>query len=99
MLQVPHICCLSILRNSFRFKDYHSGKLIHLYILTLLISNSWDAETNPGPESFLDNSHFPCVLCDASVGRGISDDICNVRYHIECQGMSSHVYGIYNNSE
>ena len=66
MAHVPHFCTVSILRSSLRFKDHHSGKLIHLYIFTLLISNSWDTETNPGPESLIDNSHFQfhvdCVM-------------------------------------
>ena len=101
MLQVPHFCTVSILRQSLRFKDHHSGRLIHLYIFTLLISNSWDTETNPGPDSLIDNSHFPCGLCDVSVGwedRGICCDTCNIWYHIDCQGMSSTMYGIYNKS-
>ena len=58
-------------------------------------------ETNPGPESLIDNSHFPCGLCDVSVGwedRGIRCDTCNIWYHIDCQGMSSTMYGIYNKS-
>ena len=74
LTQIPQICTISILRKSLRFKDHRSGKLTHLYIFVLLISNSWDTETNPGPEFFIDNSHFPCGLCDVSVGcedRGI----------------------------
>ena len=51
MTQIPHICSISILRKGLRLKDRRSGKLCHLYICVLLISNSWDTETNPGPES------------------------------------------------
>ena len=101
LTQIPQICSISILRKSLRFKDHRSGKLTHLYIFVLLISNSWDTETNPGPESLIDNSHFPCGLCDVSVGwedRGICCDTCNIWYHIDCQGMSSTMYGIYNKS-
>ena len=101
LTQIPQICSISILRKSLRFKDHRSGKLTHLYIFVLLISNSWDTETNPGPESLIDNSHFPCGLCDVSVGwenQGIGCDTCNIWYHIECQGMSSTMYGIYNKS-
>ena len=97
LTQIPQICSISILRKSLRFKDHRSGKLTHLYIFVLLISNSW----NPGPESLIDNSHFPCGLCDVSVGwedRGICYATCNIWYHIDCQGMSSTVYGIYNKS-
>ena len=31
-----------------------------MYIFVLLVSNSWDTEANPGPESLIDDSHFPC---------------------------------------
>ena len=100
MTQIPHICSISILRKGLRLKDRRSGKLCHLYICVLLISNSWDTETNPGPESRSD-SHFPYGLCDVSVGwedRGICCDTCNVWYHIDCQGMSPTMYSIYNRS-
>ena len=49
----------------------------------------------------LPRSHFPCGLCDVSVGwddRGICCDSCNIWYHIDCQGMTSTMYGIYNKS-
>ena len=46
LTQIPQICSISILRKSLRFKDHRSGKLTHLYIFVLLISNSWDTETN-----------------------------------------------------
>ena len=42
-----------------------------------------------------------CGFCDFSVGwetRGICCDTCNVWYHIDCQGMSSTMYGVYNRS-
>ena len=84
MTQIPHICSISILRKGLRLKEDRSGKLCYVYICVLLISNSWDTETNPGPDS-----HFPCGLCDVSVGwedRGICCDTCNVWYHIDCQG-------------
>ena len=47
LTHIPQICSISILRKSLRFKDHRSGKLTHLYIFVLLISNSWDTETNP----------------------------------------------------
>ena len=100
LTQIPHICSISILRKGLRRKDGRSGKLCQLYICVYLISNSWDTETNPGQESRSD-SHFPCGLCDVSVGwedRGICCDTCNVWYHIDCQGMSPTMYSIYNRS-
>ena len=69
MTQIPHICSISILRKGLRLKDRRSGKLCHLYICVLLISDSWDNETNPGPESRSD-SHFPCgTVMSVLVGR------------------------------
>ena len=87
MSQIPHFCTVSVLKKGLRIKDGHnSGKLLHLYIFVVLMSNSWDVETNPGPDSRSpDDSHFPCGLCDVSVGwedRGICCDTCNVWYHI-----------------
>ena len=90
---------VSILRKGLRIKDHRSGKLLHLYLFVILISNSWDIETNPGPESRSDDSLYLCGLCDVSVGwedRGICCDTCNVWYHIDCQSMSTTMYGVYN---
>ena len=71
-----------------------------MYLFVILISNSWDIETNPGPDSRSDDSLYLCGLCDVSVGwedRGICCcDTCNVWYHIDCQGMSTTMYGVYN---
>ena len=99
--QIPSLCSVSIFRKSLRLKDYHGSKLTYLYIFVVLISNSWDTELNPGPNSLSVSSHFPCGLCDISVGwedRGICCDTCNVWYHIDYQGMSLTMYSIYNKS-
>ena len=64
---------------------------VDMYIFVILISNSWDIETNPGPDSRSDDSLYLCGLCDVSVGwedRGICCDTCNVWYHIDiCMGF------------
>ena len=93
---IPHLCSISILNRSTRFKDFHgSNRLTCLYIFVIQCGNSWDIESNPGPNSLKSTSHFPCGVCDADVGwedRGICCDTCNIWYHIDCQGMSSTVY-------
>ena len=94
---------LSILSPLKRRKTLNNGKskLTYLFIFLVLVTNSWDIETNPGPPSLSSSSHFPCGVCEASVGwtdRGIVCDTCNVWYHIDCQGMSSTMYSIYNRS-
>ncbi|MCG8116962.1 MAG: reverse transcriptase domain-containing protein, partial [Candidatus Thiodiazotropha endolucinida] len=100
--QLPHICTVSILKKSLRMKGFPgSNKLFYLYIFTVVIGNAWDVESNPGPTSRNDSSHFPCGLCHNNVGwedRGICCDTCNVWYHIGCQGMSSAMYSLYNKS-
>ena len=99
---IPHTCTISILKRSTRFKDFHgSNRLTYLYIFVILCGNSWDIESNPGPNSLNSTSHFPCGVCDADIGwedRGICCDTCNIWYHIDCQGMSSTMYSILNKS-
>lgn len=99
---IPHLCTVSILKRMAKFKDFQSSrKLTYLYIFVVLIGNAWDTELNPGPTSLSDASHFPCGTCDVSVGwedRGICCDSCNIWYHIDCQGMSTAMYSIYNRS-
>ena len=98
MAQLPHLCTVTILRKGLWLKDYRSGKLLHLYLFVILISNSWDIETTPGLDSRSDDSLYLCGLCEASVGwedRGICCDTCNVWCHIDCQGMSTTMYGVH----
>ena len=58
---IPHLCTISILNRSTRFKDFHgSNRLTYLYIFVILCGNSWDIESNPGPNSL--NSHVGCVM-------------------------------------
>ena len=66
--------------------------VILFYVAALVQSNSWDTDTNPGPES-RSHSHFPCGLCDVSVGW---EDRGFVWYHIDCQGMSQAILNAKN---
>ena len=99
---LPHLSTVSILTRSTKFKDFHgSNRLTHLYIFVILFGNSWDIKTNPGPDSTNGTSHYPCGVCEESVGwedRGICCDTCNIWYHIDCQGMSTTMYSILNKS-
>ena len=97
MAQLPHLCTVSILRKGLRLKYYRSGKLLHLYLFVILIGNSWDIETNPGPDSRSNDSLYLCGLCDVGwEDRGICCDTCNGWYLIDCQGMLTTMYGVYN---
>ena len=99
---IPHLCTVSILNKATRFKDFHgSNRLTYLYLFVILCGNSWDIESNPGPDSCNGSLHFLCGVCDADVGwedRGICCDTCNIWYHIDCQRMSSTMYSILNKS-
>ena len=99
---IPHLCTISILNILTLFKDFHGfNRLTYLYIFVILCGNSWDIESNPGPNSLNSTSHFPCGVCDADVGwedQGICCDACSIWYHIDCQGMSSTMYSILNKS-
>ena len=99
---LPHLMgsCLRI--NMKRFKEFQksSRRLTYLYLFFIIVCNSWDTEFNPGPAS-LSSSHFPCGVCEASVGwddRAIVCDTCNKWYHIDCQGVNSNMYSFYNQS-
>lgn len=68
--------------NSLRLSSCLYNKYYHTYETTSLGS-----------------SHFPCGVCEARVGwddRVLVCDPCNVWYHIDCQGMDSSMYEIYN---
>ena len=97
---IPHLCTISILNRSTWFKDFRdSNPLTYLYIFVILCGNSWDTESNPGPNSLNSTSHFPCGVCNADVGwedQEICCDTCKIWYHIDCQGMSSTMYSILN---
>ena len=62
---IPHLCTISILKRSNRFKDFHgSNRLTYLYIFVILCGNSWDIESNPGPNFLIAHhtSHVGCVM-------------------------------------
>ena len=93
--KIPHFCTISILNRSTRFKDFHgSNRLTYLYIYSL--SNQIQV-----PTSLIAHHTSHVGGCNADVGwegRGICCNICNIWYHIDCQGMSSTMYSILNKS-
>ena len=62
---IPHLCTISILNRSTRFKDFHGpNRLTYFYIYVILCGNSWDIESNPGHNSLNKDhtSHVGCVM-------------------------------------
>ena len=89
--ETPYMIGFSLLRKMSKFRDFQKStrRLIYLYVFFIVLCNSWDTELNPGPTP-LGSSHFPCGVCEASVGwddRAFVCDSCNVWYHIDCQGV------------
>ena len=63
---IPHLCTISILNRSTRFKEFHgSNRLPYLYIFVILCGNSWDIESNiqvSTPVIAYHTSHVVCVM-------------------------------------
>ena len=95
---IPHLCTVSTLNKTTRLKDFHgSNRLTYLYLFVTLCGNSWDMDSNPGPDSCNGSSHFPCGVCDADVeweDRGFVAILRLLWFRIDCQGMSSTMYSI-----
>ena len=83
-----HIRSFILALKSLRVK---SCRPIEKYIFIILLANSFDIETNPGPRQ----PRWPCGTCGKAVAwkqKALCCDGCDVWYHINCQGMTSNVY-------
>ena len=70
-------------------------KLVLIYLCSLLLTNSYAPEPNPGPPK------YPCGTCRKAVTwshEAVCCDNCEQWYHIKCQGIYSYMYQILNNS-
>ena len=95
----------SITRGKY-LKTKHCNKLSLLYLCLLVLQTSGDTETNPGPETHAsdtspNHTKYPCGTCCEEVTwntRGMCCDTCDTWYHMDCQGLQSHIYECLNNS-
>ena len=85
------------LRTFCVYPSIRRGKMRTLtYITMLLIINSADVESNPGPRKL----KYPCQICEKAVTwkqRGFACDDCQQWYHADCMHMSTPVYEALNN--
>ena len=61
-----------------------------LYLSMLMLKNSSDIETNPGPRK----PKYPCKICEKAVTwkqRGVACDDCQQWYYVSCMHMSTPV--------
>ena len=73
----------------------HPGKQATMYLCLLLLMQSGDCETNPGPSNNDSSSIFPCILCGDPCTwsqRAVQCDECNGWYHAHCMDMNSSMY-------
>ena len=75
-------------------------KLVLIYLCIILIAQSHDVETNPGPRT----PRYPCGVCGKAVRwsrtrKAVACDTCDVWFHCDCMGMSSLSYNRINRSD
>lgn len=82
-------------RNSATVPSHYRQRLVLLYLASILLSNSYSPEPNPGPECLSDSqsrSSWLCGTCDRPVDwsdRGLACNTCGLWYHAHCQDLNT----------
>ena len=80
------------LRTLSVYPNIRRGKMhTLLYLSMLMLINSSENETNPGPRK----PKYPCKICEKAVTwkqRGVACDDCQQWYRVSCMHMSTPVY-------
>ena len=79
--------------------SFTCNKLILLFLSLVLLSNSYDDETNRGPNS---NTSCSCGVCNEQVtweDDVLACDHCQRWYHIDCQGASQNMYNMLGSND
>ena len=89
------------IRINFPMRPQDKGrlKLVLMYLSILLIVQSSDIESNPGPRA----PKYPCGVCGKAVRwsrtrTAVACDSCDTWYHCDCMCMSSSSYNNINKS-
>lgn len=96
---ISSLSAASPLNRANAFPTPRKAKLVLLYLSILLITQSCDTESNPGPYT----PKYPCGVCTKAVRwsrtrTAIACDTCDSWYHTDCMGMSSVSYDRLNRS-
>ena len=107
-LQATFISSMNSMSTSSLIKSlplpFHQSKkklkLVLLYLCILLIIQSCDTESNPGPRI----PKYPCGVCSTAVRwsrtrMAVACDTCDTWFHCDCMGMSSISYDRINRSD
>ncbi|KAI8495881.1 hypothetical protein Bbelb_262970 [Branchiostoma belcheri] len=90
-------------RKSATLPSFCRQRLVLLYLASILLSDSYAPEPNPGPEEAVhgapvgsqSHSSWMCGTCDRTVGwddRGLACDTCGQWFHAHCQSMDTELY-------
>ena len=96
----------SVIRASqqkLKYENIYRQKLVLLYLASLLLSNSYAPEPNPGPTNQSINvngttethSSWLCGTCDCTVNwsdKGLACNMCGQWYHAHCQSINTTLY-------
>ena len=89
------IISTSMIVTSKKSKEIKYDRLVLTYLCSILLTNSYAPEPNPGPPK------YPCGSCNKACTwkhQAVCCDNCDKWFHISCQGIDEYMYKILDNS-